>query len=97
MIADDFATVEAEIGLAERFHDGDCCHEARAALARIKARYQEFLDAAARVTDLANSAQRHEDDYLAKKLHVRGFSPLCVTAKDIREALGPAYLGGPLA
>lgn len=84
MIADDFATVASDLGLAERFHDGDCCHEARAALERIKAAYQRYLDAASRVTDLANG------------WHRSGIPVLALYAIDLRVALKDAYLGGPL-
>lgn len=72
-IADDYVTVSNAMDRHDR--------EGHEALQRIKARHQELLNAALRVTEMANALR--ED----------GFSE---EARAIREALGPAYLGGPL-
>lgn len=80
-VADDFAAIEAFVLGAE---NGDY-RSARAALERLRNAYKRYLDAAARVTDLANALYESED------------SPVDVLrARELRRVLGDAYLGGPL-
>lgn len=61
---------------------------ALAALERIKAKHQLYVDAAGRVTDYAN-ALRPAPYSTDKSINVRH-------AVGIRRALGDAYMGGPL-
>lgn len=96
-VADDFALVEAFIrrGSDDENPAGPIrwngTEPERVALARIKAKHQELLDAVMRVTDLANAK------HAAWLKQTRGVSMESLTApREIRDALGPAYLGGPL-
>ena len=66
-----------------------CKQEAYAAINRILALYQRNLAAIARLTDLANNMAKIEDDSTDLKY-------ASSWAFDIRQALGDAYLGGPL-
>lgn len=82
--ADDFAIVEARVKTG--FHAWHTQKDAIEAFERIKAGYQKYLDACSRVTELANDLHKNETDQPFQN------APSAL----LRDALGPAYLGGPL-
>jgi len=90
VIADDFATL---VALAENAANGCLAAtgeeglHALAAIQRLKAAHQRYLDAVFRVQTLAEDAHAHAGS--------RGRHPP-LTPERIATALGEAYLGGPL-
>jgi len=81
VIADDFKQIQNIIEL----HDWGPNSLTRVAFERIKAVCDERLDAIARLTTLANRAWAGEELGMGR-----------AAAREIRAALGPAYLAGPV-
>jgi hypothetical protein len=94
--AEDFAAVERAVRGSGEWQT------ALAALARIKAKHQTHVDAAGRVTDLANAQRVRENDYNKSREEAAREDRPCyaflafLQARELRDALGDAYMGGPL-
>lgn len=81
-IVDDYATIRADL-------ESDHNRRALAALERIRAKHQLYLDACSRLTWKANALAANQEP------GVRG-DMRRMFAREVRDALGDAYLGGPL-